>query len=655
MCYNKNMRKLFLLTILLFSITVIATYFYLPKQEVFSSLEKQEEINDYIKYFYNRYSKHLDEKGLVLQVPDYGIKDFQEATTARELMSLATFYKYRALTGDRKARKIIREAITKADQELESRGLHTQSFNDAAAHFLMIRLIEQMPVLLYKTERKDILNNILARVENGINAEDTSNRATLSAIYWQYVVNYLYRNNLIDSNSKKLYDSLLLLKIIEVANNDVDKNGWYKEGNPMKFNPHYHLVSAFSFFAFGELTGVEDFKKLAEQMTDNLRKVTFSNGMVEARIGQRPTGLGAQFYLGTGLLNYAFGHEDFATYLNYANLNRFFSDNQNPNRLEYHSTQINRSPNFHDDYAFSNISELVLILPSIQDLEFNFSSKMKNIPQEVKDNSYLVLNYGDEIWFDNFNIKQNQAGNKTTIRTTRKQSSENIFNQQYSRRLNDIDEDGLDDDEEFLRNTDPYNADTDGDGILDGAEVLSGTNPTNPAQQKISRRLAYNSYDSDSDGLDDSQEVLLGTNPYDFDSDDDGYVDGTEVENGYDPLSSSPIKVAPGIIQGDGVKTVAGIKIKQTIYGRQRITKAKETQEAFNLRRQIMREFNYKNLYTIISNWQEYLDAYIYGRYTAGEIVDSIKHGSGAVHFEISANSWRKSESYRKYLNRRFK
>jgi len=45
---------------------------------------------------------------------------------------------------------------------------------------------------------------------------------------------------------------------------------------------------------------------------------------------------------------------------------------------------------------------------------------------------------------------------------------------------NDIDSDGLPDEEEPLYRTDPLNPDTDGDGFLDGEEVAAGHDPTKP-------------------------------------------------------------------------------------------------------------------------------------------------------------------------------
>lgn len=67
----------------------------------------------------------------------------------------------------------------------------------------------------------------------------------------------------------------------------------------------------------------------------------------------------------------------------------------------------------------------------------------------------------------------------------------------------DSDGDGLSDDDERGRGTDPGDADTDGDGLGDGDEVALGTDPLDP--------------DSDGDGIPDGDEVDIGTDPSDPD------------------------------------------------------------------------------------------------------------------------------------------
>ncbi len=87
----------------------------------------------------------------------------------------------------------------------------------------------------------------------------------------------------------------------------------------------------------------------------------------------------------------------------------------------------------------------------------------------------------------------------------------------------DLDCDGLTNDEEIALGTDPNNPDSDADGLLDGEEVNThGTDPLNP--------------DTDADGLLDGEEVNThGTDPLNPDTDADGVSDGDEVTNGTDP------------------------------------------------------------------------------------------------------------------------
>jgi hypothetical protein len=68
----------------------------------------------------------------------------------------------------------------------------------------------------------------------------------------------------------------------------------------------------------------------------------------------------------------------------------------------------------------------------------------------------------------------------------------------------DADEDGLRDDEEALRGTDPLKPDTDGDGMSDGWELANGFNPLQPND---------GSPDADNDGMTNLAEFIAGTDP----------------------------------------------------------------------------------------------------------------------------------------------
>jgi hypothetical protein len=113
----------------------------------------------------------------------------------------------------------------------------------------------------------------------------------------------------------------------------------------------------------------------------------------------------------------------------------------------------------------------------------------------------------------------------------------------------DQDMDGLLNEDESKRGTNPNLSDSDGDGLSDGAEVLSGSDPLDPAAIYVDsdgdglsdsfeqgRGFNPNSNDSDNDGLRDDLELVVGSNPLKVDSDGDGISDGREYDLNSDPL-----------------------------------------------------------------------------------------------------------------------
>ena len=119
----------------------------------------------------------------------------------------------------------------------------------------------------------------------------------------------------------------------------------------------------------------------------------------------------------------------------------------------------------------------------------------------------------------------------------------------------DQDMDGLLNDEETKRGTNPNLSDSDGDGRTDGAEVVSGGNPLDPSDLYVdadgdglantfeeSKGTSSNSNDSDGDGLRDDLELVVGSNPTRIDSDGDGISDGREYDLNSDPLLGEPDK-----------------------------------------------------------------------------------------------------------------
>ncbi|MBI5016377.1 MAG: hypothetical protein HZB55_12930 [Deltaproteobacteria bacterium] len=111
------------------------------------------------------------------------------------------------------------------------------------------------------------------------------------------------------------------------------------------------------------------------------------------------------------------------------------------------------------------------------------------------------------------------------------------WQQEYVRGTNpldtDTDGDDLSDGQEVARGTDPLNPDSDGDGLPDGWEVQYGTNPLSAASPVLAQ-------DVDGDGLNWLQEYQSGTNPFNPDTDGDTVSDGAEAGLGGDPTVREP-------------------------------------------------------------------------------------------------------------------
>ena len=94
----------------------------------------------------------------------------------------------------------------------------------------------------------------------------------------------------------------------------------------------------------------------------------------------------------------------------------------------------------------------------------------------------------------------------------------------------DSDGDGLSDEVEDERGTDPQNPDTDGDGYSDGEEIDCGSSPLDPFM------TCEEEIDSDNDGVSDEDEEARGIDPLNPDTDGDGDLDGEELDCGSSPL-----------------------------------------------------------------------------------------------------------------------
>ena len=102
----------------------------------------------------------------------------------------------------------------------------------------------------------------------------------------------------------------------------------------------------------------------------------------------------------------------------------------------------------------------------------------------------------------------------------------------------DSDADGLSDDEEGARGSDPIAADSEGDGLSDGVEARLGLSLRSPDAPEVCAALPVDPrLDRDLDGLTECEEALLGTSPTLTDTDGDHLPDALELYRGTDYLS----------------------------------------------------------------------------------------------------------------------
>lgn len=113
----------------------------------------------------------------------------------------------------------------------------------------------------------------------------------------------------------------------------------------------------------------------------------------------------------------------------------------------------------------------------------------------------------------------------------------------------DSDTDGLSDDDEEVRGTDPMDTDSDDDFFSDAIEVSIGTNPNN-ANDHIC--LTSDQGDTDKDSLPDCVELTLGLDPLLWDTDGDRIPDYLELIYHTNPL----LKDANDDMDEDGISNI---------------------------------------------------------------------------------------------------
>ncbi len=367
-------------------------------------------IQDYINNTYSRYSKNFDKNGWQYNQPNYSIIN-KHPNNAREWSMFASYYFNR--TDNEKTKNLVISALNNAISEIQARPTMTQSFNDSIAHFL----IYQQKDLLNKSEKQNYNSQLTESLFARININDTENRGIIAGILDSYLADKLYENKRID---KLAYERLInknKQKISKSVTQCINEDGWYFEGDQKYFSTHYHVLSAYLLMFYGDYFNDKGYLSLAKKMTSNIRKMTFKNGFIEAKIGARPIGLGAQTYLMLGALNKRFNHKDYSVYLNYAK-NRFFNDKMFPNKLEFHSTMEGSKPNYHDDIGFSLVAEISKIDKYIAKTKFNKTTKTLNLKNSFyQDKRFTIKNYGGILIVNDKEFRLSTNGDYSRIST----------------------------------------------------------------------------------------------------------------------------------------------------------------------------------------------------------------------------------------------
>jgi hypothetical protein len=317
-----------------------------------------------LEQIYNRYSYYLDTKwdglGWQYSVPsgNYLEIDKYSADTIRQQLSFVTFYRFRI---DQEALNKIHKAITYTWLEvvpaqaneivLNGKPTSTRSFNEAIGIFLTLRVFDTHSEIFTPAEKELILANIKKMYPYVLKANDTENRAFLSAAYSLATLNH----PLLQFTPTEQEDYLQIInQKVGIGLRAVDKYGVYREGKPVVFSAHYQLVAANMLSYLGsELNNV--FYSTKAILMHNLISKKFPLGKINGFTNSRPQGVGLQTVLLRTVSQNYINNSNWQEFWKQENVDRGFIDPNNPNRLVWHDES---DGTYNDDYSFANMAEL---------------------------------------------------------------------------------------------------------------------------------------------------------------------------------------------------------------------------------------------------------------------------------------------------------
>ncbi len=351
---SKNFKKIGLILLLLI---IIGGLWWLKT--------KPSIIQTDLETIYNRYSKYLDTKwngkGWSYEVPssDYKEIGLVSDNSLRLQATLATFYRFRT---EPEAQEKIQRALEYVLIELsnkqsnfvldQNKKISTRSFNEAIGAYLSLQLLKNKPELFSTTSRDLILKNIKDMYPWILEANDTENRALLSAAYSLAILKHSLMNFSVAEQEQYLN---LIRQKVDLGLQSVGADNLYREGKNKQFTEHYHLVTANMLVYLGEEIPNENYLIKAKAMFEVLNSSLVANELLKNIEPARPRGQGLQnILLKTVAQKYQSG-TGIASYWREQKIGLGFIEPANPDRLVWYDWY---DSTYNDDYSLANMAEL---------------------------------------------------------------------------------------------------------------------------------------------------------------------------------------------------------------------------------------------------------------------------------------------------------
>ncbi|MDP1709489.1 MAG: hypothetical protein Q8L21_01195 [Candidatus Komeilibacteria bacterium] len=321
------------------------------------------ELEEEIKNIYNTYSQYLDKQWVSLgweySVPSYQYQEINKHSldNLRLQATLATAYRFR--TDDESVYKIS-TAITNVlgkDMPLvnsvpqNGQMVSTRGFGDMIGLYLALQLLVSRPDIFSAEEQTGIIEQIKKIYPWALRANDTENRALISAAYGLAIMRHPLLA--LSAEEKTIYKKQIIDKI-KIGREAIDKLGIYREGQYKKYSLHYHLVAALMLSYLGENLPNKQYAALSKSMLSYIHK-RYALDKLDWRGSERPTGIGLQTVLLRTWGEKYLGNKNWKNYWDVEKKKRGFIDPSNPKRLIW-KDDIDGTLN--DDYSFINMAEL---------------------------------------------------------------------------------------------------------------------------------------------------------------------------------------------------------------------------------------------------------------------------------------------------------